>query len=82
MSKEIQSFLRHVHGDLDKHLGIDSRSNHDDQFSIGTRIYSCDLNTMDHPDLIVCSFIDNSIGLNRVKIKILYLFTITNVLPA
>ena len=25
--------------------------------------------TMDHPELIVCSFMENSIGLNRVKVK-------------
>ena len=54
MSKGIQSFLsiRHVLGDLYMHLGLYSSTNHDDQFSIGTRIYSCDLNTMGHPVFI------------------------------
>ena len=38
----IQSFLcsRHAHGHLCKHLGIDSSTDPDDRYSIGTRIYS------------------------------------------
>ena len=38
----IRSFIsiRHAHGDLCKHLGIDSSTDPDDRYSIGTRIYS------------------------------------------
>ena len=38
----IQSILsiRHAHGDLCKHLGIDSSTDPNDPYLIGTRIYS------------------------------------------
>ena len=38
----IRSFLsiRHAHSDLCKHLGIDSSTDPDDRYSIGTQIYS------------------------------------------
>ena len=39
---ELDLFLniRHVHGDLCKHLGIDSSTDPDDRYLIGTRIFS------------------------------------------
>ena len=41
------------------------------KYNIFLEIITCDpsIDTMDHPDFIACSFMENSIGLKRVKVQ-------------
>ena len=49
-----RSFLgsRHAHGDLCKHLGIDSSTGLDDRYSIGTRILNAYINCHAHTEYL------------------------------